>query len=506
MLQYITRHFFSNFELESQKNKLLLLIIYIVSLTGTLNTMVTIGFFHPITYIVDTAVVVILLVGSILLNIKKVEFAYKYILLLGWILFTILLNYLFGTMLPSIYENFYFVLATTLLYFNGRLIWTVGTLILLFNVLSHQLGTGLFFPTTDSMHMNVSISVVFQVTVILWAISRIGKYLMDKSEREKEKFSLTNKQLQGTYDAIKSSIQQLQVTSEQLSRNLQAITNNANHVTKTTEEVAIGSESQLRGTEESARAMNEMAIGIQRIAESTSSIAEVTTTTSQEARTGNQSIRTAIDQMESIKNSVVKTSTVVKTLGERSSEISQILDVITGIASQTNLLALNAAIEAARAGEHGRGFAVVADEVRKLAEQSNASANQIAHLISEIQGEAHNAVGSMEDVNQDVNTGLHVVQVAGFAFQRISDAITSISEQLQENSAIAEQMSASSQEVAASISEASFIAKQSSDYSRSAAASSIEQLQALNELANSSEALNGMASSLSDIINQSQKA
>ncbi|MFD2369045.1 methyl-accepting chemotaxis protein [Brevibacillus sp. GCM10020057] len=418
-------------------------------------------------------------------------------------MFTILLNYLFGNMLPSIFENFYFVLATSLLYFNGLLIWFVGILILLFNVSSHTFGAGVFFPEADHMHMNVGVSVVFQVTAVLWAISRIGQYLLDKSQQENEKYSLTNKELQGTYRIIESSVKQLQATSKQLSRSLQAITQNANHVTKTIQEVASGSENQVRGTEESARAMNEMSVGIQRIAESTSSIAEGAEETNQEARTGNQSIQTAINQMDSIKQSVEKTSVVVKTLGDRSTEITQILNVITGIASQTNLLALNAAIEAARAGEHGRGFAVVADEVRKLAEQSNESANQIAHLIAEIQQETVNAVGAMEEVSQNVNTGLHVVQVAGQAFQRISDAINSISVQLQENSAITEQMSASSQEVTASIIEAASIAKKSTEYSQSVASSSIEQLKALNELTQSSEGLMNMASKLTDIIDKS---
>ena len=506
MLRWIKNSIFTNLELDSQKNKILLFIIYVVSLTGTLNTMVTIGFFHKVTYSVDAAVIAILLIGSILINIKRAASAYKYIMLFLWVFFTLLLNYLFGNSLPAIFENFYFVLTTTLLYFNGRLIWFVGLLILLLNIFMHKLGAGVFFPESDSMHMNVSISVTFQITVIMWAISKIGHYLLDQSVQEKEKFSSTNQELQGTYGVIEDSVTQLQATSVQLSKNLQAITQNSNHVARTIQEVASGSENQLRGTEESARAMNEMSTGVQRIAEYTSSIAEGTLETTKETRTGNQSIQTAITQMESIKQSVEKTSVVVKTLGDRSTEITQILDVITGIASQTNLLALNAAIEAARAGEYGRGFAVVADEVRKLAEQSNESANQIAHLISEIQQETINAVGSMENVNRDVNTGLHVVQVAGQAFERISAAIDNISEQLQENSAIAEEMSACSQEVTASITEASTIAKKSTEYSQSVAASAIEQLESLNELTHSSDALNKMALELSEMIRKSHNA
>jgi len=268
----------------------------------------------------------------------------------------------------------------------------------------------------------------------------------------------------------------------------------------TIQQVASGAVSQLQATEESARAMTEMSTGIQRIAESTSTISQAAMDTTIETQEGNHSVQKAVGQMQLIKNSVESTSSLVKSLGERSNEISHILDVIAGIASQTNLLALNAAIEAARAGEHGRGFAVVADEVRKLAEQSNESANQIAHLIHEIQQDTAGAVVAMDTVNQHVLAGLEVVQEAGTAFQRISSEITTIAEQMQESSAVAEQMSASSEEITASIDQTASIARESADFAQSVATFSTNQLQAMDELASSAESLRSMAAELSGLV------
>lgn len=291
-------------------------------------------------------------------------------------------------------------------------------------------------------------------------------------------------------------------TAEHLSTSVEKTTHQVSRTNLTIREVAAGAENQLRGSEESARAMNEMTIGIQRIAETTSLIAEVTLDTTRQAQEGTQSIHKAVTQMESIKDSVVHSSEVVKTLGDRSTEIVHILDVITGIASQTNLLALNAAIEAARAGEHGRGFAVVADEVRKLAEQSNVSAAQIANLIQEIQGNTQKAITAMGSVSQNVDVGLQVVQEAGNTFKQIAVQISNISEQIQEGSAVAEQMSAGSEEVSASVDDTATIARQSTEYAKRVVSSSEEQLEVMQHLSKSAESLHSLSKELSDLVNK----
>ena len=155
------------------------------------------------------------------------------------------------------------------------------------------------------------------------------------------------------------------------------------------------------------------------------------------ANSGRTAVSGAVNQMSAVAKSVEKSAEVIKQLAERSTQIGNISATIAGIAEQTNLLALNAAIEAARAGEAGRGFAVVADEVRKLAESSSSAASQIADLIHTIQVEMEEALKQMEQGNQEVESGKVVVAAAGDSFKNITDAIiklTKDAEEIQRNS------------------------------------------------------------------------
>jgi methyl-accepting chemotaxis protein len=149
------------------------------------------------------------------------------------------------------------------------------------------------------------------------------------------------------------------------------------------------------------------------------------------AKAGNQSAGQAVDQMQVINSSVKHSTEVVQRLGSSSKQIGEIVDVITGISSQTNLLALNAAIEAARAGEQGRGFAVVADEVRKLAEQSQAAAKKIAVIVKEIQTETDNTVRYMQQGNLEVEQGTQVISAAGERFSQIDVLVDSLYGQIE---------------------------------------------------------------------------
>ena len=205
-----------------------------------------------------------------------------------------------------------------------------------------------------------------------------------------------------------------------------------------------GAKEQTTGVNDISIIMGLTATSLKEVAARVHELSSATVQTTTVANTGKEAVGKTLQEMELIKNSVFQTAVQIKALGEQSKEIGQIIQVIDDIAGQTNLLALNAAIEAARAGEQGKGFAVVADEVRKLAERSGKATKEIAELITKIQTGTEKAVRAMEKDTQEVEIGSRLAHDASQALIDIITMIDRAAEQISSVSATVEEMSGNS--------------------------------------------------------------
>lgn len=300
---------------------------------------------------------------------------------------------------------------------------------------------------------------------------------------------------------VNHTTEQVAVASEELLSSSEQTASATNQVTISIQKMAKAAEVQGKDTEESAETVGEITSGIQQIVNSIDTVAEVANETMSQANIGNEYIQKVVGEVRNMHAATVDTIEMMNKLSNHSDEIGKIIDVITGISEQTNLLALNAAIEAARAGEHGKGFAVVADEVRKLADQSSNSANQISQIIKYIQRDIIKASDMASDANSVAKNGLILAEETGKSFEKIAKSIKNVSGQTEDLSTITEELFASVEQVNISIEKIAQLAKANSANSNEIACASEEQLATVEEVTSSANALANMAEELRELVN-----
>jgi len=264
--------------------------------------------------------------------------------------------------------------------------------------------------------------------------------------------------------------------------------------------MADGARHQRVGAEDSANAMQEIAGAIQRVADASTSVSGASGGALETAEQGRDSIHFLRTQVEYISDVASQTTTSVQVLHACMQEIEPVLQAITSVSEQTKLLALNASIEAARAGEHGAGFAVVAGEVRKLAEASSVSVEQIASFLQQIRQESIQIGERMQKGSHEINKGTELAGKAEKLFGLTMDQFIVVNHQIQEISAAAEQILAGSEEVAASVEQISQISKRAEEDTASIHKMSVHQLEAAKRISDTNELLMKRSSGLEEAV------
>jgi methyl-accepting chemotaxis protein len=249
------------------------------------------------------------------------------------------------------------------------------------------------------------------------------------------------------------------------------VTSASSQIAGTNEEMAAGMGEQNQQITQISAAVEQMSASVIEVARKSSEASTRSQESGQIAEQGGEVVSQTVNDMQMIAEAVNSSAASVSELGKRGEQIGQIIEVINDIADQTNLLALNAAIEAARAGEHGRGFAVVADEVRKLADRTTKATEEISESIKAIQTETDQAVSRMNKGTEQVSEGVDRASQAGQSLEQIVAAAKDVSGMVQSIAAAAEQQSAAGEQVSRSIQAVSTVTNQVSEGSRQAAQS-----------------------------------
>ena len=256
----------------------------------------------------------------------------------------------------------------------------------------------------------------------------------------------------------------------------------AEELSAVTEQTSAGVNSQKVETDQVATAMNEMSATVQEVARNAEQASQAASAADSEARAGDKVVGEAIAQIERLATEVVRSADAMTQLEQESDKIGKVMDVIKAVAEQTNLLALNAAIEAARAGEAGRGFAVVADEVRGLAQRTQQSTEEIENLVSGLQNGTRQVSSIMLSSRELTDSSVALTRKAGTSLGSITQTVSSIQAMNQQIAAAAEQQSSVAEEISRSIISVRDISEQTASASEETAASSVELARLGNQL------------------------
>lgn len=311
-----------------------------------------------------------------------------------------------------------------------------------------------------------------------------------------------NEKLKQTIQSIYSVSETVAASSEELAQSSNEVQAGTEQITVTMQELASGTETQASTTGDLAETMTAFKRSIHETTQEGIELSEHSSLVQKLTVSGKSLMVQSTKQMATINEIVLDSVKKVENLNEQSAEISKLVSVIDDISNQTNLLALNAAIEAARAGEHGKGFAVVADEVRKLAEQVQFSVTDIATIVQRIQGETGNVTSALQTGYEEVRRGTTQLDETNETFEKISDAVGDMIVNISTITTNLNQLAQNSETINASIDDMASISQESAAGVEQTTATVEETAATMDEIARSANQLAGMAEELNTQLQQ----
>ncbi len=338
---------------------------------------------------------------------------------------------------------------------------------------------------------------------------RLSVSVSDKTRRREDEIGSIGRSLQEMAEHLKTLAAGIRSTASatssavgQLTGEAEGAAEGANRIAEAMREVAAGADSQMQGMKRGADVALEIVAGMGTIGERSSAVAAVAEEASRQAAEGSDTVVDAVEQMDKISATVESSVRDARELHSKSERIERMAEAISAIAYRTNLLALNANIEASRAGEHGRGFAVVAGEVRKLAQQADQTASEITAIIAEVQGGILSVVRHIEAGQTEVSSGAVKVREADQTFRGIAVGIRGMEDELQGIAAAGQQIGAQLEELSALIEQTEAISASSAERAQDVADIAESQMNSVRKVADETNALASRIRELEQAVNR----
>lgn len=411
------------------------------------------------------------------------------------------INYQIG-----IYMVFIFPIGLSCLYFDKKLTLTA----LIIGVINMTISNYFRIPSNplyayDPIGQYISITAGYIIEFILLSLifimlSKRTRTLLESLSDSEEQALILDK-LRDVMGRSQNASAVLATSLKQLSSTIEETTDSIDKIFINADSVSSGCEKNLKCIESTNSTVENISNVLESISSQSQKISQISQNTFSAAEESEKIIKDAIINMEEVEASTVQSRDLINHLGERSEEIGRIIEIITNITKQTNLLALNAAIESAKAGEHGKGFAVVSDEIRKLAEQSASATKDIANLIKQMQLDTENAVSSIDNSFLGLKSGIDLVKAAGKSFEDLKALQELTNQEIQKITQYSEQSSQYGQEIAEVISTTKSITSQSYDEIKSIASATSSQASAMQQITDSFSVIENIAEDLLKLSN-----